>query len=196
MKDSNKRPSMQSYEKGFTLIEILVAIAISGIVMAGIYSAYYSQQQSYRVQEQVAVAQQNIRAAMYLMEKEIRMAGCDPKGSADAGIGTAQTSTISFTEDIGDGAGGDPNGIIEDPSENITYTLNGTDLERNDQVVAQDVQALSFIYFDEDGNATAIPEDVRSVQISMTAGTGSSQRNMTTRVKCRNLGFEKAEENI
>ena len=40
--------------KGFTLIEILVSLAILGIVLAGIYSVYTMQHKSYIVQEQVA----------------------------------------------------------------------------------------------------------------------------------------------
>jgi len=65
-------------KKAFTLIELLLALAISGVVMAGVYSAYYSQQKSYITQEQVAAMQQNLRAAMYIIQREIRMAGCDP----------------------------------------------------------------------------------------------------------------------
>ncbi|MBN1907686.1 MAG: prepilin-type N-terminal cleavage/methylation domain-containing protein, partial [Deltaproteobacteria bacterium] len=62
---------------GFTLVELLIAMAIAGVVMAGVYSAYSSQQRSYLAQEQVAAVQQNLRVAMYFMEREIRMAGCD-----------------------------------------------------------------------------------------------------------------------
>ena len=90
--------------KGFTLVEILVAIAIAGVVMAGIYSAYSSQQRSYIVQEQVAGMQQNLRASMDLMEREIRMAGYDPTGCAGAKIITADIAELQFRIDVnGDG---------------------------------------------------------------------------------------------
>jgi prepilin-type N-terminal cleavage/methylation domain-containing protein len=74
------------HEKGFTLVEFLVAIGISAIVLAAIYSVYYAQQKSYVVQEQVAEMQQNLRAAMYIMAREIRMAGYDPTGRGVAAI--------------------------------------------------------------------------------------------------------------
>jgi type IV pilus assembly protein PilW len=63
---------------GFTLIELMVAIAISSAVMAGIYSMFIMQQRT-QVTEQVAVdMQQTLRAAMYMVERDIRMAGYDP----------------------------------------------------------------------------------------------------------------------
>jgi type IV pilus assembly protein PilW len=64
--------------RGFTLIELMVAIAIGSMVLAGIYSAFVMQQRS-QISEQVAVdMQQTLRAAIYLMERDIRMAGFDP----------------------------------------------------------------------------------------------------------------------
>ena len=53
--------------KGFTLLELLIAMALSIIIMAAIYSTYYSQQKSYLVQEQVAAMQQNLRAATFYL---------------------------------------------------------------------------------------------------------------------------------
>ena len=91
--------------KGFTLLELLIAMALSIIIMAAIYSTYYSQQKSYLVQEQVAAMQQNLRAATFYLEREIRMAGCDPTRQAGAGITIAKGTSITFTEDTdGDGA--------------------------------------------------------------------------------------------
>jgi type IV pilus assembly protein PilW len=63
---------------GFTLIELMVAIAIASAVMAGIYSMFIMQQRT-QVTEQVVVdMQQTLRAAMYMVERDIRMAGYDP----------------------------------------------------------------------------------------------------------------------
>jgi type IV pilus assembly protein PilW len=59
----------QREEKGFTLIEILVAMAISLVVMTGVYQVYVAQQKSYILQEQVAAMQQNLRAGMYFMAR-------------------------------------------------------------------------------------------------------------------------------
>ena len=57
-------PAKKQYgnEKGFTLVELLVAMVIAAIVMSAIYSVYASQQRSYMTQEQVAAMHQNVRS--------------------------------------------------------------------------------------------------------------------------------------
>jgi len=61
--------------EGVTLIELLVAMAISAILIAAIYRTFISQQKTYTVQEQVVDMQQNVRVAINRMMREIRMAG-------------------------------------------------------------------------------------------------------------------------
>jgi type IV pilus assembly protein PilW len=214
-------------KKAFTLIELLVTLAISGVVMAGIYSAYYSQQKSYITQEQVAAMQQNLRAAMSIMQREIRMAGCDPSGTAQTGIKTANTNSIRFTLDITDDTGtGNPDGDAGDINEDITYSLYTADgiqkLGRKspstaiNQPVAENIDALIFVYLDANGATTPTLANIRSVQITLVARTGrrdpgytnnTSYQNhqgstiytapndsfrrmlLTAEVKCRNLGL-------
>jgi type IV pilus assembly protein PilW len=203
---------------GYTIVELLVAIAISGIFMGAIYSAYTSQQRATLGQEQVSAMQRNLRSAMYYMEKEIRMAGCDPTGKAGAGITTAGVNTISFTED------GDGDGAVT----NMTYSLSGADLQRNGDRIAENIDAINFVYLDGEGirlddgggNVTD-PEHrarIRSVQVTVVARTGKQDRHYTdstsyqnripetiftpsgdamhfrrkllsTSIKCRNLGL-------
>ncbi|MDH3899226.1 MAG: prepilin-type N-terminal cleavage/methylation domain-containing protein, partial [Deltaproteobacteria bacterium] len=56
---------------GFTLVEILVALALAGLVSVAIFNVYISQNKSYAVQDRVAEMQQNLRAANYMMRREI-----------------------------------------------------------------------------------------------------------------------------
>ena len=227
------------HEKGFTLIEILVAMAISGVVMAGIYSVYHANLKSSITQEQVAVMQQNLRAAILLMEREIRRAGNDPTGNAGAGIQNANASSISFTMDIHDGTDNDADGStdeadeagngdgdVTDTNEDITYLRLDPDGDGNfdlfrrdavvagDQLIAENIDALDFVYIDGNGNVTATLSEIRSVQITIVAKTRQeihgfsdaatytnqqgtvvlNQQNdkfrrqrLSTEVKCRNL---------
>ena len=66
---------MKMNRKGVTLIELLVALIISAIIVAGIYRVLLTQQQSYAVQEDVVDMQQNVRVALNVMMRELRMAG-------------------------------------------------------------------------------------------------------------------------
>ena len=62
-------------EKGVTLIELLVVLVICAIVVGGIYKVFITQTKAYTLQDQVAEVQQDVRAAMELMVRDIRMAG-------------------------------------------------------------------------------------------------------------------------
>jgi type IV pilus assembly protein PilW len=64
-------------KKGVTLIELLIALIILGAVIGGIYSVFIAQSRAYVVQDQVVEVQQNVRSAMEIMLRDLRMAGHD-----------------------------------------------------------------------------------------------------------------------
>lgn len=61
--------------RGVTLIELLIALVISAILIAGIYRVFIYHQRTYTTQEQVADMQQNVRVAINKMIREVRLAG-------------------------------------------------------------------------------------------------------------------------
>ena len=63
--------------KGMTLIELLVAMIICGMVIAGIYRVFIAQSKAYTVQDQVVEVQQSVRSAMEILLRDLRMAGFD-----------------------------------------------------------------------------------------------------------------------
>jgi len=168
--------------QGFTLVELLVAMVVSLLALGAIYSTFLNQHKSYLIQGEVAAMQQNIRAAMFHLQREIRMAGCDPTGLADdAGITAASVTSIHFKEDVrGNSSGSDPDGATDDPNEDITYSLSDGNLVRNtgggNQTVAENIDALNFVYLGADGSTTATLADIRSVEITIVARTGRSLR--------------------
>jgi len=183
------KQKLRHSNQGFTMVELLIAMAVALLAMAGIYSTFLNQQKSYVVQGETAAMHQNIRSAMFYMQREIRMAGCDPIGSANARIITANATSINFTEDvIGNTPGSDSDGATDDPNENITYALNANDLVRDtgggNQMVAQNIDALDFVYLDGSsppnvlnpggGNVpVASLDQIRSVEVTIVARTST-----------------------
>lgn len=64
-------------KKGITLIELLVAMAISAAMIAAIYRVFVAQTRAYTVQDQVVEVQQGTRSAMEILLRDLRMAGYD-----------------------------------------------------------------------------------------------------------------------
>src|ERR671925_2289505 len=73
------RPLDKTDVKGFTLVEVLVSMAIGMVVIAAVTNTFIMQSKFYNAQEQVNEMQQNARAAIDTMSREIKMAGYDPK---------------------------------------------------------------------------------------------------------------------
>ncbi len=176
-------------ENGFTLLELLVVMALSGIVMAAIYATFLSQQRSYRMTEQVVAVQQNLRGAMYFMERELRIAGYDPKRTNDFGVTAIAAQSITFTMDTTT-----ENGTF-DLGETITYQYHAGDhtLTRDAgagaQVIAENVTGLTLAGMAADGTATMVAGNVRWVDVTITGTLGGHTRTLNTRVRCRNMGL-------
>jgi prepilin-type N-terminal cleavage/methylation domain-containing protein len=64
-------------KKGITLIELLVALVIGGIIIGGIYRLFVDQTKAYTVQDQVVEVQQNVRNGMEILLRDLRMTGFD-----------------------------------------------------------------------------------------------------------------------
>jgi type IV pilus assembly protein PilW len=193
-------------QAGFTLIEMLIALAISSVLLAGLYSFYLSQKQTYVLREQVAEMQQNVRSGLALMAREIRMAGYNPTGAPGVGIVAAGPQTIRITMDLNN------DGDTNDANEDVTYALYDSgsdgdlDLGRKPAggqniPVAENIESLRFVYTLDDGSSTTTPANlsqIRGVQISLTARTAKPDHTypahgghrlavLTSRITPRNL---------
>lgn len=191
--------------KGFTLIEILISLAISGLVLTAIYQTFLSQQRAYIAQSEVAAMQQNLRAAMYMMTSELRMVGFDPTGDAGAGIvaitDTVGAGSIRFTKDDWvdpTNPASTANGSIADSGEDITYSLYTSGGVRKlgrknptiNQPVAENIEVLDLVYLDEDNGLIASPavniNNIRSIQITIVARSGREDLSYTNSFVYRN----------
>lgn len=193
-------------QQGFNLIEMLVAMAIGSLVMAATVNLFVNQRKAYAIREQVTEMQQNARAGIDFLVRELTMAGYDPVGTAGASIIAASNNSVQFTMDIS------RNGAIE-ANENVTYLLyddgedDDLDLGRNadgvTQLIAENIRNLTLQYTLEDGTATAAPDDpsqIRAVTVSLTAQTKYSDANfpnneghrnqtLSASIQVRNMGL-------
>jgi type IV pilus assembly protein PilW len=174
--------SVHADQRGFTLTEMLVSFAIIGMIMAGLLSIWMSGNTGYLTGANQVEAQENARAAIDRMARDIRSAGLNPQNAAiNPVVGQGACSTANNTSPtaidfmlFNDGNG---DGVIQ-ATECILYVLNGTNLDRRDfgvdaapQTVIGGVQALAFTYFDGTGAQLAAPvtgANVRSIGIQIT----------------------------
>jgi prepilin-type N-terminal cleavage/methylation domain-containing protein len=117
--------------RGFTLVEVLVALGLAGVVLAILVGFFSNVTRTSTVQNAVAAAQQTARIGLDFIVQEIRMAGLDPLKTAGAGIEniSAAGDRLRFTIDrchlpIGGSANcttPNPDGDVEDITERVTF---------------------------------------------------------------------------
>lgn len=180
--------------RGLTLIELMIVLALSLVLMGAVYLAFHAQQVSGNEQQQVASVQQDLRAVMLAMEKDLRNAGCDPlfvntPTNMIFGIQTPLANdSLTVSYDL------DADGTL-DTGEQITYALVDGVLQRTSGpatiTLADNIEQLEFTYLDIDGVSTNNLSDIRSIEVrvAMKGMNGKVERTLNRRIKCRNMGL-------
>ncbi len=128
---------MMNREKGFTLVEILIALTVGMIMLMAIYGIVNMTQKSTAGIERRVISQKDVRGALDLMALELRMASYTPNPgpatsgmwltaacaaggvSSYKGIQAATANSITIEMDA------DDSGTLNDhANEIITYTYN------------------------------------------------------------------------
>jgi prepilin-type N-terminal cleavage/methylation domain-containing protein len=174
-----------SNKKGFTLVELLVTMAVASIVIIAIYSLYTYFLKTSTGQDRLLEIQQESRIAMEIVVKEVRASGCYYRVTP---IITAEANRFEFEADT------DP-----DPTKGpwkIRYDRDTTNnkLQRSfaewdsgissygaytlNQPVANQITGLTFSYYDENGILIPAPisslanrDRIRRVDIQIQAQT-------------------------
>ena len=202
--------SPENNERGFTIVELVVGLAIGLILLGVAVKIFLVQQRSYSVQEQLSEMQQNIRSAMDMIVRETKMAGYDPADIGFVGIGDNSSATsIQILADLdGDGT---TTAITykyyDDTDDDYPLQIKRKSGNGYFQPLAENIQAFTLKYFDATGPpdiGTSTLTDIRQIEISITGrtakpdpdldrvdgdGEGYRYGTLTTHVTPENLDF-------
>lgn len=162
---------------GFTLAELLVVLAVAGLLLAAVVALQIEGQEIYLFGAGRVEAQQSSRAVLDRVAGDLRSA------RSLTAIGTTSVSFI------------DSNGTA------VQYQLSGTTLQRKEgaggfEDAAAGVLSLTFTYKTQAGATTGAPGDVRMIDISITTEPesvggytlmGSRTVTVATTVRLRNV---------
>lgn len=153
-----RKNSLLRAQSGFTLIEIIIVIVLVAII-AGIAAMIILQGvRAYSDEQQRSNLHYQTRLAMERMVRETRLI----RSCGDIIAPVNGSSMLQFT---------DINGTP------ITFSLLGTNLNRNGMLLANGINPLRFNFFDQNGNPTTSclsPTGIWFIQIEMT-GTQSAE---------------------
>lgn len=194
IKTRNKKYIVQfkCREKGFSLVELMIAVFVSALVMAAVVSIYIAQSRGYSELDDVANIQQNLRGALIILPMEIRLAGSDPTESGVPGIMNATRTNFHFSMDLrGDiGSVNSGDGDVNDSDENIAFGFAAAVDTNNNGIIdnggldwsntgslgrqtggagglqplADNIEALEFNYILNDGTTSVAPVNPSTIR--------------------------------
>jgi len=153
-------------QKGASLIELIIVILLVGILAAGSAELLRLGFLSYATGASSIEADTQGRIALERMKRDIR----DIPSSSD--ITSASATALTFI---------DSNGT------SITYQLSGTNLMRNSDILAKDIQTLSFGYYDSVGALAVTTATIRYITVSLVVNNGATSLTLITGVSLWNL---------
>jgi len=180
--------------KGITLIELMVALVICGIVVGAIYRLFITQTRAYAVQDQVVEIQQNVRSAMEVLLRDLRMAGCDDDNTVGKPPLVPMVNPVASNAITVSYRYYDQNNALNRVT--AAYTLVGTDLQRQltlngianpAEVILPNVNSFILTYgIDADGNRIVDDQNGNGVVDTtdyIAAGAVGASRVISVRVQ-------------
>lgn len=151
------------YKTGFTIAELLMALAISAMLLVAVAVAFNASAMNYQENEDIFNTINAARQALLRMTSQLRTA-------------TAVDPTSPINECTLLTSGGDDITYRYDSGQGTLYLITNDDLSDSDYVLCENVTALTCTknVVVEDGQIK-----VRSVQITITVVSGNVQRTVS-----------------
>ncbi|WP_306549534.1 PilW family protein [Desulfobulbus sp.] len=198
--------------EGFTLVEVLIVLAISSILLASVTGVFIRSGRVYTTQNATAALQQEVRLAMEYMVGEMRMAAYNPRrGEVSFAIKTASPIRFRFEADLDENGERAKSTNTDGDCENRSFRYSlvntgiqivcgeGTSSTSPPQYILGGTDAnvrvtqLDFAYRDRNNKDTKLVSEIRSAVITITAqapagSEGWIERTYRTVVDFRNAG--------
>jgi type II secretory pathway pseudopilin PulG len=157
--------------KGYTLVEMVLVIGLISITSISLGGTVLLGAKQMRFYHNRYTNMTQLRSAIELMTQEIRL--IETKNNMNV-IGP---TTLTFEYPAGT---------------SISFSLNGTNLERNGVVLASNITSFSLEYYDKFGNVANQASKTVIVRIRMTADApgNDGEFKLKTDVYIRNIGKE------
>lgn len=189
-------------KEGFTLVELMIVVLLTGIAVIAIYRGYTAFSHSADVQEQIIEMQQNLRIGMDWLEKDLRRAGMTEEdterifvsGSKQPGFLTAtDTTAAGFTL-------GDP--IVEvvmDLGSDGVFDADGVDNDGDGRTDEEDEARVGDGDADDDDERIRYSLNGEDLQREVWNGTSNSYntaQTIITNVSALNFVYLDEAENV
>ena len=157
------------FTAGFTIVELLIALAITGLLLVAVAVAFNASITSYRENEDIFKTINTARRALLRITSQLRTADavdpCTPNNECT--LITAGGDDITYRYNNGDSK---------------LYLITNDDLSDSDYVLCDNITAMTFTKNTATEDAVVY---VKSVQISMTVISGNVQRTVSAAAAVR-----------
>lgn len=107
-----------AHHRGFSLVELMIALALGLIVILGAVTVFLSNKESYRTNVALGQVQENARVAFDLIARDVRQAGLTGCGNLGRvgnllNNGTAAGGTVAWYADFGNAIRGYDSGVAD-----------------------------------------------------------------------------------
>ncbi|MFN0149122.1 MAG: prepilin-type N-terminal cleavage/methylation domain-containing protein [bacterium] len=203
----------QHGRRGFTLVEVMVTLALLAVAFGVVYQLFLRTQKSFYSERSLLEAQSNARLGLEAVAADIRHASYG-KDATQASVTFAGEDSIAFTADVYDsidGAetitlflGADLDSGTVNPTDRllrkVVYDVDGTVVMEGPLSYGIAEDGLAFRYYDRDGDTLVFPilspDAISEVEVAVTSetpteieGAGYQGVTFTTTVFPRNLPF-------
>jgi prepilin-type N-terminal cleavage/methylation domain-containing protein len=149
-------------KNGFGIVELLIAMAITAMLLVAVAVAFQASMMSYRENEDIFKAVNRARQAMFRITTQLRTGYLvDPNApSNECSFFTADDLDITYRFNSAD---------------NKLYLITNYDLTDSDYVLCDNVTAMNFVKTPTDDGS-----DTKSVQVSITVSSGNAQQTVSS----------------